>query len=53
MMAAGTRIQAFDQHLAEPGLLQISTVTPGCATSRVSASYFPRYAHDVAPLPAP
>jgi hypothetical protein len=51
MMAAGVRIQAFDQHMAEQGLLQISTVTPGCSSSRVSASYFPRYAHDVAPLP--
>ena len=52
MISAGTRIQAFDQHMAAPGLLQISTVTPGCTTSRVSASYYPRYAHDVAPLPA-
>lgn len=51
VIAAGPRIQAFDQHMAEPGLLQISTVTPGCASSRVSARYYPRYAHDVAPLP--
>ncbi|NUR07706.1 MAG: hypothetical protein HOQ45_11945 [Nocardioidaceae bacterium] len=51
VMAAGVRIQAFDQHMAEPGLLQISTVTPGCATTRVSARYYRRYAHDVAPAP--
>lgn len=51
MMSAGARIQAFDQHMADPGLLQISTVTPDCSSSRVSTSYFPRYAHDVAPLP--
>ncbi|GAB7004412.1 hypothetical protein JCM18899A_18850 [Nocardioides sp. AN3] len=52
MMAAGARIQAFDQHMAEPGLLQISTVTPGCSTSRVSGRYFPRNGHDVAPRPS-
>lgn len=52
MMFAGGRILSFDQHMAEPGLLQISTVTPGCATTRVSALYYPRYAHDVAPLPS-
>jgi hypothetical protein len=52
MLAAGQRIQAFDQHMAEPGLLQISTVTPSCGTSRVSASYYPRFAHDVAPVTA-
>lgn len=31
-----------EQHQASPGLLQIGTVTPGCATSRVSGSYYPR-----------
>lgn len=49
MMSAASRIQAFDQHLGEPGLLQFSTVTPGCPTSRVSVTYYPKSAHDVAP----
>jgi len=31
-----------EQHQAAPGLLQIGTVTPGCATSRVSATYYAR-----------
>jgi hypothetical protein len=31
-----------EQHTAANGLLQVSTVTPGCSTSRVSADYFPR-----------
>jgi hypothetical protein len=37
-----------EQHAAAPGLLQIATVTPGCATSRVSASYYPRFHTHVA-----
>jgi len=44
------RSQIFDQHQAAPGLLQIATITPGCATSRVSARYYPRYHTHVAPL---
>jgi hypothetical protein len=39
-----------EQHAAAPGLLQIATVTPGCATSRVSASYFPRFHTHVASI---
>jgi hypothetical protein len=31
-----------EQHTADAGLLQISTVTPGCATTRVAASYYRR-----------
>jgi hypothetical protein len=41
-----------EQHAAAPGLLQISTVTPGCATSRVSARYYPRFHTHVATVDA-
>lgn len=41
MIADGTRWRG-EQHLAPPGLLQISTVTPNCATSRISGSYYRR-----------
>jgi hypothetical protein len=41
-----------EQHAAAPGLLQIATVTPGCATSRVSASYYPRFHTHVASVSA-
>jgi hypothetical protein len=50
--ALAGRCQAFDQHKAEPGLLQIVTITPACATSRVSATYYERFAHDAATVTA-
>jgi hypothetical protein len=50
MVADATR-WVGEQHEALPGELQISTVTPGCATSRVSAHYFPRFHTNVAALP--
>ena len=40
------RCQATEQHQAEPGVLQVVTITPGCDTTRVSASYYERYAFD-------
>lgn len=48
--ALAGRCQAFAQHQAEPGLLQFFTVTPGCSTSRVSATYYERFAHDAASI---
>lgn len=39
-----------EQHQALPGLLQIATVTPGCTTTRVSGTYYPKYHDDVASL---
>lgn len=46
--ALAGRCQAFAQHRGEPGLMQAFTMTPGCATSRVSATYFERFGHDAA-----
>jgi hypothetical protein len=37
-----------EQHQAQPGLVEIDTVTPGCTTTRVSATYYLHFAHDVA-----
>lgn len=43
------RVQAGgEEHQAVPPLLTVATVTPGCATSRLSARYYPRNAWDVA-----
>lgn len=41
-MIADPSLWFGEQHQAEPGLLQIATVTPGCTTSRVSGHYYPR-----------
>lgn len=49
MLADWARLQAFEQHLAAPDLLQVSSVTPGCSTSRLAGSYFRRYSNAVAP----
>jgi hypothetical protein len=43
MLTEPARWAGGEQHTAGPGLLQVSTVTPGCATSRVSAHYYPRF----------
>jgi hypothetical protein len=42
LIADVTRWVSGEQHTAQNGLLQISTVTPGCATSRISGSYYRR-----------
>jgi hypothetical protein len=44
-----TRLLGFEQHQAKPGLMQVSSVTPNCATSRLAGFYYRRYGHDVAP----
>lgn len=49
LVAAGGRLQAMDQHVAEPGLMQVVTITPGTSNSRLSGTYFRHNGHDVAP----
>lgn len=49
MISDPTRLLAFEQHQASPGILQASSVTPNCATSRLAGSFYRHYGHDVAP----
>jgi hypothetical protein len=46
--ALSGRCLSFDQHQADPGLLQIVTITLDCTTSRVSATYSERFGYDAA-----
>ena len=48
MLADPTRLQGFEPHEAAPGLLQVTSITPGCDSSRLAGESYRRYAHDTA-----